>query len=211
MASKTTEADSRNIHQRLHAAMQAVKYIQKEQKNGMKYTIVSHDAVTAKVRPQLVEQGIVYYPVSIHREQVGNRTEVDLVLRFVNIDDPADFIEVAGIGYGIDSQDKGPGKAVSYAVKYCLLKALGLETGDDPDVESIEHGPDPEAVRPITPEQAVELLGLISETETDQAKFQRFFKVDSLADLAAADYERAKRMLQKKQQEQPKEQQGAVA
>jgi hypothetical protein len=36
-------------------------------------------------------------------------------------------------GYGIDDQDKGAGKAMSYAVKYALLKTLGLETGDDPD------------------------------------------------------------------------------
>jgi hypothetical protein len=29
--------------------------------------------------------------------------------------------------------DKGPGKAVSYAFKYALLKVFCLETGDDPD------------------------------------------------------------------------------
>ena len=125
--------------------MQTVSYIQKEKKSGMNYTIVSHDAVTAKVRPALVDNGIVYYPINISRQQSGNRTEVDLVLRFANIDNPQDYIDVAGIGYGIDNQDKGPGKAVSYAVKYCLLKALGLETGDDPDHESVEHGPDPHA------------------------------------------------------------------
>ena len=54
-------------------------------------------------------------------------------MRFVNVDDAADFIEVATAGYGIDDQDKGPGKAISYAVKYALLKTLGLESGDDPD------------------------------------------------------------------------------
>jgi hypothetical protein len=40
----------RNIHQRLHAAMGEVDYIQKEKRQGMRYSIVSHDAVTAKVR-----------------------------------------------------------------------------------------------------------------------------------------------------------------
>jgi hypothetical protein len=40
---------------------------------------------------------------------------------------------VETIGYGVDPQDKGPGKAISYGVKYALLKVLGLETGDDPD------------------------------------------------------------------------------
>lgn len=133
---------TRNIHQRLAAVMAEVSYIQKEKKQGMQYTIVSHDAVTAKVRPVLLQHGVVYHPVDLTHEQVGNRTQVALTVRFVNVDDPADYIDVPSLGYGIDNQDKGPGKAISYAVKYSLLKALGLETGDDADHDDIAHGPD---------------------------------------------------------------------
>jgi hypothetical protein len=128
-----------NIHQRLAAVMADVTYIQKERKEGMKYTIVSHDAVTAKVRPALLKAGIVYYPVRCEHTHNGNRAECSITVRFVNIDKPEDYIEVPSFGYGIDPQDKGPGKAMSYAVKYALLKALGLETGDDADHDSIEH------------------------------------------------------------------------
>jgi hypothetical protein len=134
-------ADPKNVHQRLAAAMAEVDYIQKERKQGMNYTIVSHDAVTAKVRPVLLKNGIVYYPVRCEHSHNGNRAECSLTVRFVNIDQPSDFFDVPTFGYGIDTQDKGPGKAMSYAVKYALLKALGLETGDDPDTESIEHSP----------------------------------------------------------------------
>lgn len=126
-------AQPRNLHQRLHDAMGEVDYVQKERKNGMNYTIVSHDAVTAKVRPVLHRCGVIYYPVEMQHRQDGNRCEVALKVRFVNVDEPTDFIDVPGLGYGVDPSDKGPGKAVSYAVKYCLLKTLGLETGDDPD------------------------------------------------------------------------------
>ncbi len=125
----------RNIHQRIHDAMAKVDYIQKEKKSNMRYSIVSHDAVTAKVRPVLHECGIVYYPTAIQHNQHGNRTEVALSVRFASIDNPADHIDVPSLGYGIDDQDKGPGKAISYAVKYALLKTLGLETGDDPDLD----------------------------------------------------------------------------
>lgn len=138
-----TNANTANIYQRLHAVMEEVEYIQKEKKNGMNYTIVSHDAVTAKVRPVLVKHRVIYYPVKIDRTQDGNRTQMDVTVRFVNIDQPADFIDVACCGYGIDPQDKGPGKATSYAVKYALLKALGLETGDEPDEQNIPHEPAP--------------------------------------------------------------------
>lgn len=129
----------KNIHQRIAAVMQAVTYIQKERPNGMKYTIVSHDKVTAKVRPALLQEGVIYYPTRCDHTQNGNRAECSLTLRFVNIDTPEDYIDVQTFGYGVDSQDKGPGKAMSYAVKYALLKALGLETGDDADHDDIPH------------------------------------------------------------------------
>ena len=133
----------KNIYQRLHAVMEDVDYIQKEKKSGMNYTIVSHDAVTAKVRPSLVKHGIVYHPHDLELTQEGNRTQVVLWVRFASTDDKTDFIDVPSVGYGIDSQDKGPGKALSYAITDALLKTLGLETGDDADTDSIPHEPTP--------------------------------------------------------------------
>jgi hypothetical protein len=46
-----------NIAQRIAAVMGEVDYVQKEKKQGMNYSIVSHDAVTAKVRPLLHKHG----------------------------------------------------------------------------------------------------------------------------------------------------------
>lgn len=133
---------AKNILQRINAVQLEVDYIQKEKKSGMNYSIVSHDAVTAKVRPLLVKHGIVYYPSNMRLGQNGNRTEMQCEVIFASIDNPADSIAVATAGYGIDTQDKGVGKAISYAVKYALLKALGLETGDDPDQDQkTEHEP----------------------------------------------------------------------
>ena len=122
-----------NIFQRLNRVMQQVSYVQKEKKPGMRYSIVSHDAVTNLVRDPLVGQGVIYFPVHLSHTKDGNRTEVELTVRFQNVDDKDDYFDVPSIGYGIDDQDKGCGKAISYAVKYALLKALGLESGDDPD------------------------------------------------------------------------------
>lgn len=129
----------KNVHQRLAEVMRNVTYIQKETKRGMQYSIVSHDKVTAKARPALLDAGIVYYPVKCVHSHNGNRAECSMTVRFVNIDNPDDFFDVPTFGYGIDPQDKGPGKAMSYAVKYAVLKALGLETGDDPDHDDLPH------------------------------------------------------------------------
>lgn len=128
-----------NIYQRLNLVQQIVTYVQKNKPSGMKYSIVSHDDVTHKVRKPLVEAGVIYYPIYIEYTQSGNRTEVKLDLVFQNVDDKEDQMIVACLGYGVDPSDKGPGKAVSYAVKYGLLKALGLETGDDADYDDIPH------------------------------------------------------------------------
>jgi hypothetical protein len=126
--------DKPNIYQRLHAVMGEVDYVQKEKKAGMNYN-----------------------PHSLDYVQDGNRTQVSLVVRFVNVDQPSDFVDVPCLGFGIDTQDKGPGKAVSYAVKYALLKALGLETGDDPDEDAAtpphEAGPKTAPARQQTKQQ----------------------------------------------------------
>jgi hypothetical protein len=127
------EAKKRNIAQRIAAVMGEVDYIQKEKKQGMNYSIVSHDKVTALVRPALHRHGVICYPRDLKVAQSGNRTEAVFTVRFENIDDRSDYIDVETMGYGVDPQDKGPGKAISYGVKYAYLKCLGLETGDDPD------------------------------------------------------------------------------
>lgn len=143
-----------NLYQRLHAVMGEVSYVQKEDKKvNNQYSFVSHDAVTAKVRAPLVKWGVIYHPVNMATNQNGNRTEISLCVRFVNIDNPAEVLDVPSLGYGIDQTDKGVGKAISYAVKYALLKTFGLETGDDPERDNIEHTPETKLLKTaMTPE-----------------------------------------------------------
>lgn len=150
---------SRNIYQRMHDIMQDVKYIQKEDKKvNNQYTFVSHDAVTAKCRVALLKHGVFVKPyITKHcaewydtktekwvdgKKQLVDgqslRTSVEMDMEFINIDNPEEKILISSIGYGLDSQDKGAGKAYSYAYKYALLKGLMLETGDDPEKDIIE-------------------------------------------------------------------------
>lgn len=189
-----------NIHQRLAAVMSEVSYIQKERRQGMNYTIVSHDAVTAKVRPALLKHGIVYYPVRCEHQHSGNRAECAMTVRFVNIDKPDDYFEVPTFGYGIDAQDKGPGKAMSYAVKYALLKALGLETGDDPDTESVDYSErDPSIPDPISAARAeADALCLSLSRAKDTAEINEIWEAEAASrkriyDAAPDEYDRVKK------------------
>lgn len=196
-----------NIHQRLAAVMTDVTYIQKERKQGMNYTIVSHDAVTAKVRPVLLKNGVIYYPVRCEHTHNGNRAECAMTVRFANIDEPSDFIDVPTFGYGIDPQDKGPGKAMSYAVKYALLKTLGLETGDDADHDSIAHTAEDPHVPPFDPEAAKARILASIARQSSEADLTNLYKHeadtieqiggDGKAAIIAAFAERKKKITEK--------------
>jgi hypothetical protein len=123
-----------NLYQRILGIMSELHYIQKGEKTvNNQYRFVSHDQVTAAIHPLLVKYGVVILPSVEESLQEGNRTSVKLLVTLINADDPSESYTIRNIGYGVDSGDKGPGKAVSYAVKYAILKAFCLETGDDPD------------------------------------------------------------------------------
>lgn len=128
--------DGMNVSQRIWNAQKEVTYIQKEKKAGMNYSIVSHDAVTAKVAPVLHNWGINYYPCDVVCQPFnGNCMNMTCNVRFESIDDRSDFMLVGSMGQGIDKGDKAAGKALSYATKYALLKIMSMATGDDPDLD----------------------------------------------------------------------------
>lgn len=132
--------DQKNIYQRLRDVMLEVKGINKESKKvNNQYTFVSHDAVARALHDPLAKNGIMMVPTVTELRQEGNRTVAKIDVSFVNIDNPEDRISVTYWGYGIDNQDKGIGKAISYAVKYCLLKTFCLETGDDVEKDNIDY------------------------------------------------------------------------
>lgn len=131
-----------NLAQRMHLMMTRLDYIQKTKPQApeaggkaLKYSIVTHDVVTAEVRAHAVACGVIITPSDVQLQIAGNMAIVQMVVEFRSIDDASDVIVVGTCGNGIDTGDKGPGKAMSYAFKYALLKGLMLETGDDPDTD----------------------------------------------------------------------------
>lgn len=112
------------------------------------YKAVSEADVLAAVKPLEIKHGIYSYPAfreilesgvmtnyydGKERSQVHIR--VKTIYRFVNTENPEETIDIISYGDGVDSQDKAPGKAMTYADKYALLKAYKIQTGEDPDQE----------------------------------------------------------------------------
>jgi len=154
-----------NIFQRVNEVRRKVAYIKKD-KEVQGYMAVTHDAVTSLVREHLIEQGIVIVPslVSSTVQLTGTQTakgipfiRYDARYRFdvVNSDEPADRFAMEIEAHAIDQGDKAPGKALSYAKKYALLKLLEIESGEEEEaretqVKTSAHKPTDGAMESLT-------------------------------------------------------------
>ena len=125
-----------NIYEKILSIMQNVQFLSKDDNvefKNTKYKALSEEKVTTIMRAQLIEHRLVVYPISQIASRNGSITHVDVVYRMVNIDNPDEYIDIASCGDGADTQDKGSGKAMTYAFKYMWLRTFALPTGEDPD------------------------------------------------------------------------------
>lgn len=114
------------------------------------YKAVSERDILDAVKPLETKYGVYSYPIcrevlesnlleseSNYNGQITKKTtfmtRIMTVYRFVNVEKPDEYIETTTFAEGIDSQDKGSGKAMTYGDKYALMKAYKISTGDDPD------------------------------------------------------------------------------
>lgn len=143
-----------NIYQRMSAVTADLQTVAKnltiETGGGKGYKAVSERDIIDAVKPLEIKHGIYSYPVSrvttdaqmfeTESQKYGKRTtfytRVETVYRFVNVDKPEEYVEMTSYGVGLDSGDKGDGKAMTYSDKYALMKAYKISTGDDPDQEA---------------------------------------------------------------------------
>lgn len=124
------------IQERILEVMRNVQYIAKDDNvefGKTKYRALSEEKITSIMRAELIKVGVIVYPIQQRRERVGSITSVDVTYRLQCADDPEDYIDVVSSGDGADTQDKGAGKAMTYAYKYMWLRTFAIPTGEDPD------------------------------------------------------------------------------
>ena len=136
-----------NIYQRVNEVRKSIDYIKKDKSvsagAGGSYKAVTHDQVTAMVRDHMVKAGIISYPVLVTSQSLPKEVDANMVaakqfryeatydFHFVNMDDAKDEIVIRIESHAMDNGDKAPGKALSYAKKYAILKLFEIETGED--------------------------------------------------------------------------------
>lgn len=145
---------SMNIYEKMSRITSEIKNVNKNLEVGVgknKYKATGEADVLKAVKELEEKYRIYSYPSSrkiVDREILENKKEYDngttltnnqifmrleIIYKFVNIDNPQEYIEIITYGDGIDTQDKAPGKAMTYGDKYALMKAYKIITGDDPD------------------------------------------------------------------------------
>lgn len=87
-----------------------------------------------------VIESTMYTTTNNYGEKNNIFSRIKTTYRFVNIDKPDEYIETITFAEGIDTQDKGSGKAMTYSDKYALMKSYKIITGEDPDQNPSETG-----------------------------------------------------------------------
>jgi hypothetical protein len=131
----------KQILQALHKAASDVSYVQKKGYNDFqKYSYATEADVLEVVRPALLKHGLMMIPTieSVMHDEHGN---THITVRYDVYHESGETLSFVMAGSGNDRNSKGVGdkgiyKALTGCNKYAYLKALGLATGDDPEVEA---------------------------------------------------------------------------
>lgn len=149
----------KEITKAILAVMREVEGIEKTMDVGTgssSYKGVSDKVVKEKLRPAMIKNGLVIVPTAVGAKATTDRWEetvqygqnppqtkqkqstlTEVTTQYLLVHESGESIEVAGYGHGVDSQDKGAGKATTYALKMALLYTFLIPTGkiDDADTE----------------------------------------------------------------------------
>ncbi len=150
------ESSGKSIYKKMQEVSVKVKNIEKKIMVGTgsnAYKAVGDADVVREINKAEKEVGLVSFVKEskvFHQEIIKAQNDkgyttlkysfvVLLTLAIVDIES-GEIVEVESVGHGLDSADKAPGKAMTYARKYALLNAYKIPTGEDPDAEkSVEH------------------------------------------------------------------------
>ena len=148
------EIKKMNLWEKISAISSEIEYLKKDDTVGTgknTYKAISIEKVMTSVSDKMCKYGIVIYPVeqSYLRtdekvigidyntkkevEKINRISDVDVKYEVINIHNPIEKITTVSSGTGVDTQDKGVGKAMTYAYKNMIIKLFAIATGDDTD------------------------------------------------------------------------------
>lgn len=128
-----------------------------------KYSFATAEDVFATIRAELSKLRVFMLSTIDDVSQAGvqtskgtsaTHTRVHVTVTFLD-GESGETLSASWFGESIDTEDKGIQKAVTSAIKYCLMKQFLIsEGGDDPDAESTEIEPPKHEEEPKRPAKA---------------------------------------------------------
>lgn len=148
----------KNITNAILKVMEEVTNIEKSMNVGTgnsSYKAISDSMVRSQIKDSMMKNGLVIVPTNVSATTKVDRWEEEdqyskaepkpkkskqLILTeahtsYLLIHDSGESITLAGYGQGTDSQDKGAGKATTYALKNVLLDTFLVIKGEDMDTD----------------------------------------------------------------------------
>ncbi len=157
----------KEISKAIIAVMQEVKGMEKKSRIGSgnhAYNGTKDQDVKEAFNQALTKNGLCMLPIDIQETtDVTKWTEdgnygvkqkqsvfTKVIAKYLLLHTSGESIELSGYGHGVDPQDKGAGKATTYALKNCLLYTFLTPVGkiDDTDSTHSEEIPTPIKKKP---------------------------------------------------------------
>jgi hypothetical protein len=157
----------KNIAKAIIQVMKEVKGMEKNSNVGSgrnSYNGTKDQDVKEVFNDALAKNGLCILPIDIQEETQIDRWEQEyngqkqqkqsvftkVTTKYMLLHESGESIELAGYGHGVDPQDKGAGKATTYALKNCLLYTFLTPVGkiDDTETTHSENIPTPAPKEP---------------------------------------------------------------
>ena len=165
------------------AVMKDVKGIEKNMTIGVgqnSYKGVADKDVKKTIGEAMQKHGLIILPIAVENGTQVDRweeetkfgvknkqqvfTEVKNTYRLMH--ESGEFMDIVGLGHGIDTQDKSAGKAMTYSLKMLLLHTFLVPTGDmDESGVELPTPPKPKPQAAPTEEPAPEQAPLSTKHE----------------------------------------------
>lgn len=173
------------------AAKSELPAISKNQKgHNNRYADFAH--VARAVDPVLSRHGLSYRFKTRQDDQI----HVTCVLSHIDGHSEENTLSSKPDTAGSKNPTQAIGSAQTYLMRYSLLSALGIQPTDDDDGRAANMG------GTISDDESEVIRSMIADTGTDIAQFCNFMRIESVADMPAAQFRRAVASLQAKKRAQ---------
>jgi hypothetical protein len=178
----------KEISKAIIAVMKEVKNIEKGMSVGTgksSYRAISDSMVRNEVKKSMTNNGLAIIPINVNATVRIDRWEeadsynggamktkqsvfTEAHTKYLLLHESGEGIEIAGYGHGVDTQDKGAGKATTYALKNAILDTFLIIKGDemDPDKTHSDDIDIPQKPKVKTKEEIFEMV----KRDIDNAK-----------------------------------------